>query len=393
MKTIKSTLRSLTRNCVTLPLFATTLSILTACSNPEKSGNIEPKLYFAVKTIGPSVNIQAIDHEGKLLKLTDDTKWRDLDMDISSKGDIVFVSNRKDNFKVDLNKHSESFDVFLLNAGTTQPTQISTFEETELTPKFSSNPKWLAFIKKGKEQNQLVLFDREENTTQPIFSAKIINDFSWSPDGKQIAIAYNSDTYSNLSLYTLADGVMQPVLNMPLSAPTPDHKANDNDNIMKQIAYINWSPDQKSIAYIRNPIFRGTRQLRLFNIENKSDQRISPEEVHAQNGVSWSPDNATLLYSGLVDYQFYYDEAAHKKVYRGGMHIFEHTIGGASRQLTNGEHLFKMPTYSPGGDRIAYFYSDALGERIYSLKTMDTQNGTTETLHDKVTPSSLLFWK
>ncbi|WP_045858455.1 hypothetical protein [Teredinibacter purpureus] len=374
--------------------------VIAACSEPTTQ---PARLYFAVKTIGPSVNIHSLDDNKVLTKHTDDSHWRDLSMDISPNGDIVFLSNRKDNFKVDLKKHTERLNVFLLPADSAasiepgqtaaKPLQIINHPETEASPQFDPAGNAITYLLTRNGKTELLRKATPESEAETLMVSKKIHHYHWSPDSTTIAIGHSEDEMSYLSLLHVESKRVQHLVSLPLKAPSTVYEPNDDDPFMKHVAYAKFSPNGEYIAYGRNPNFRGSRQLRLFNIKTGHDKSLSPAGAHAQDGISWAANSQSLLFSALVDYKFYYNEETHKKVYEGGMQLFHHTIDKGTTQLSQGNHLFKNPTFSPSGNQIAYLYSEALGERVYSLRTMSLSGDNIEILHKKIAPSSFLIWK
>lgn len=366
---------------------------LAGCSETPDE-NTDSHLYFSVKTIGPSVNIYSLDNAGVLNKNTDDQRWRDLEMDVSNGGDLVFLSNRKSEVKIDLNKQGENLDLFLLPKATGVLQRLTDDQVTELSPKFNPAGNAIAYIRHGEAQHELVLRKLDDaGTSQTLLTASEIANIDWAPDGSNLAVSYLEGDESRIGLLNTASGEIKVVLALPTKAPEESFKPNDYDSFMKKAGYLKWSPDGHKIAFIRNTLFRGTRQLHVLNVGSGEDKLVSPPEVQAQDGVSWSANSERLLFSGLVNYRFYYDEQQHHKVYQGGMQIFDYRYGQEAVQITSGDHLFKLPTFSPDEKRIAYFYAEKLGERIYELRTMKTDGSDIQTLQPKIAPVSPLIWQ
>jgi len=366
--------------------------LLSACSTEQPQIKADASLHFLVKTIGPSVNIRSLTADGELLAITDDDRWRDLDASYAPNGDLVFLSNRKKNHKITLKKHKETYDLFRIKAGQTDIEQLTQQQGTELAPQYSPNGEWISYILKEKQHNTFMLMPANGDKSKHLLSNKVVSNYNWAPDGESIYVAHYSDTAAYVSQIDLASGQVAHLIESTLTEPTPDYAPNDQDPVMKRFDYLKVSPDGEQLAYIRNPFHQGIRQLRVLNLKTEIDTLISKDNTHAQDGVSWSTDSRELLFSALVGYRFYYDEQAQRKVYEGGMHIFRATPKGEARQITQGDHLFRLPTFSPDNTRIAYFYSDLLAAREYSLKAMNADGSKTETLAEKISPASGLSW-
>jgi len=364
---------------------------LGACESKQAETS-NAKLYFSARNIGPSVNIYAIDASKNLQKLTDDSRWRDLGFDISSSDDIVFVSNRKAEAQINLRKFQESYDLFLLPAGAPAPVKLLEADGTEIVPRFSPDDEKVAYITHGEASQALMLLKKTDNTNPKLLQAEFVHDYSWSPDGTELAVAYSDEHHSYLSLLEVSTQKLDVLVTLPLQTSDPTHAPNDDDDLLKHIIYVSWSPDGEKLAYIRNPLFPGVRQLFLIDLKQRKPERISDAKVQVQDDISWSSDGKSLLYSALVDYNFYFNEQQQKKVYEGGMHIFRYTLNGQNEQLTKGDHVYRRPTYSPDDQSIAFFYAEDFGLRTFTLKKMKVGEAP-ETLFDKVSPLSPLIWQ
>ncbi len=387
------------------------LILCSACSdnnqspelNTSSKTDITGTIYFGARTMGPSVNIYAIEGPGqKLQKLTSDSRWRDLELDVDKNKNLIFISNRETAHQIDLHKQREVYDLFVQKAGSSEPKKLTNSDNTELSPRFSPDDRWVAYTEGNNESRTLILLNRESNEIKPLLSSKSIHSFAWSPDSKEIVVGHSDPASdfgmgkvagSYLSKVTIDSGDTAIVVALPGQLPNQDYKVTDQDPFKKSVSYVSWSPGGNYIAYIRNPLYKGIRQLFLYDLKQKTQQAISSAEAQVQDGISWSNDEQSLLYSALIDFKFYFDEQAQRKVYEGGMHIFKHELQGSSTQITDGDHMFRSPTYSPDNRHIAYFYSDKLGARTYSLKITPVDSFSPELLFEQVSPASTLIWR
>ena len=351
----------------------------------------DAKLYFSANPIGPSANIYSFSNDGSLIKHTDDSKWRDLELDVADNGDLAYISNWHKDFKIDLKKTGETFSLFLKEKDQ-QPQQYTNNGTSNYSPKFSPDGSQIAYIKRAEDHRELRIITRADRTERSLYSSKDILSIDWSPDGTKLAVGFVSETDSQLLVLEVASGRPQMLFRSKLKPDSGSAKSDLNDDL-KQVAYVSWAPDGERIAFIRNPLYKGVRQLFLFDYKTMSSRLISNPDVQVQDGIDWHSNGDTLLYSALVDYKFYYDETVYKKVYEGGMQIFTSTTSGETKQLTNGDHLFKSPVYSPDEDTIAYIYGERLGGRELVLKTMSADGENHTKLYDRVSPQSSLIWK
>lgn len=349
-------------------------------------------ILFIAKVMGPVANVYSIDESGEnLKKLTDEPRWRDLAADASVGGEIVFMSDREKDAKIDMQKHSGSYNIYKVDANGKSLMQISTGSGHEVSPKFSPDGEWIAYISKTKGKSELKLVKRDGSGTKVLASADDIPDFSWSPDSKQLSYARLDKTDSSLAILDLGSGESEALLKVSTAEAPKEHEGDGAYGV--QVASVQWSPDGEKIAYIKHPFVQGeARELRVLNLKTGKDRLVSPDKVQVQEPIVWSKDSRNVLYSALVDYKFYYDETRYKKVYEGGMHVFISALNGESRQITKGDHLFKHPVFSPDEKRIAFLYADVLSPRTLSLRTMKIDGTDIKELYSSVDKRSSLGW-
>lgn len=351
-------------------------------------------IIFTAKVLGPVCNIYAVDESGKIIKITDDAHWRDLDPDWS-KGWVSFSSNREQELKIDMYKTKEDYDVYIVRDDGKSLQKIADSPYDEVVPKLSPNGKQVGYLHQAPDKHELRVIKRNGSGGRVLDTADTILDLSWSPDGKTIAYASTRGADSMLMIVHAEGGEPRALAKVSTAPPAAGEK--NTEAFPAQIVSVQWSPLGDKIAYIRHPLRQGVaRQLRVSDLKTGRDFLVSEDAAQVQHPVVWSADGNRILYSALIGYKFYYDEKIHKKVYEGGMHIFISSLEGdkaVTRQLTKGDFLFKSPVFSPDEQQIAFLYADALEARTLSLRTMKADGTDIKEWYSSVAQRSHLRWK
>lgn len=353
------------------------------------TSNANADILFSAKIMGPVSNITKINEAKQLTKITDNIRWRDMHAHRSHDGGIVFMSNREADTRIDLKKQSENFNIYILEPKSAMPSKITDDTNHELSPRFSPNGNWIAYMLDKGSSRELHIVDRQGKNNKKLATASLILDYSWSPDSLSLSYALVEENHSALVIIDINNSKARTLVEFS-SELSAGSSVDDKRQI--QIASPAWSPDGGKIAYIKHPLYRSaTRQLMLYDIKTRQNRLISGEGVQVQEPVSWSQNSKKLLYAGLVGYKFYYDEKRHRKTYQGGMQIFL-SHDGKTQQLTQGPHLYKNPIFSPDEKRIAYLYADKLDDRTVSLNTMKLDGTSLDVLYESVAKNSTLVW-
>ena len=360
------------------------------------SQTVAADIIFAAQPMGPSSNIYAVDAEGQLNKLTDDTRWRDLMVHVGSDEALVFTSNRKENPKIDLHQRSATFNIFTLEDGSLR--KLTDDANMEAYPQFSPDGKRIVFIGYGTNSTSLQIMERNGNDRRTLATAPEITGFSWSPDGTSIAYAMQDGDRSAVEIVEInAKRTSPPRSLLEYRTSGPDKNSDPEvaakiNGFSQIVTSAQWSPDGDKIAYIVHSLKEQERVLRVIDLKSGEDRQISSSGIHVQQPITWAFDSERLLYAALVNYDFYYDEKQQEKVYEGGMHIFLSTINGQSQQLTHGDHLHNRPVFSPDGKTIAFLYGDKLDSRTLSVRVMDIDGKPAREIFSGATRDSFLYW-
>lgn len=332
------------------------------------------EILFNAKVLGPVANLYTVDESsGNLRKVTDNIRWRDLAADVNSRGAIIFSSNREPDARIDLQRHSENFNLYLSEPGQ-PPRALVSGPGQEMIPRFSPSSDLVAYLERSADGDRLMLATGDGG--EELLKADKIFDFSWAPAGGDLAVAMHLGGSSGVWRVSVKG----------------DKTRLISSGKSEQVVSAQWSPDGKHIAFVRHPLDGPGRALWVVDAKEGHEKKISAEGREVQDSISWSADGSRLLYAALVDYQFFYDEEKNKKVYRGAAHIFESDLSDTTRQLSRGKGLRRAPVYSPDEAHIAYLYADRLDARSLALRVSDRDGKGDRQLFDSVAQRSSLKW-
>ncbi len=350
------------------------------------SAPLQSDIYFSSKTIGPSTNIYAVNTDGLIKKMTRNQAWRDTNADISSQGELVFMSNRKPQSLINLNKTREDFNIFKMSVETGELNQLTFSAEIEHSPRISRDGNWITYIQKSGKFQKLMLLKNSELTPKTVSIADDIRDVCWSHNNILSFIRFNKDR-SQLILFDPTTHTQEKILEA-----TQDRTLN-KELPQGTLDAVRWSPDGKKIAYILGSNEYLSRELFVMDLWAKKSIKISDAGYQVQKPVSWSADSHNILYSALVDYQYYFDESTLQKVYKGSMQVFLSQLNGKTQQVTTGNHLHNRPTFSPNGKKIAFLFGSTLADRTLDLYIYDLENQQQQALYNQVSTDSFLLWQ
>jgi len=169
------------------------------------------------------------------------------------------------------------------------------------------------------------------------------------------------------------------------------------------------SPDGERVAFVRAG--EGGAQLQMLWLDSGRSTRLSQLPA-APSGIAWSPDGSHLAFSMLVETpkepmaklprkpegadwaepakvidQLHWRQDGAGYLKPGDRHVFVIAAdGGAPRQLTEGEHDFGNPAWTPDGDSLVFsanLDADAEHQPVRSyLYELDVDSGEIEQLTD-----------
>jgi TolB protein len=257
------------------------------------------------------------------------------------------------------------YDLYLMRPDGTKRRRITRGRAWERYPSWSPDGKWLAYIsdrsKPGNERAYEIYVIRPNGTgLRRVTHDRWIDDqLAWSPNGKQLIFS----SYRASRTYGLA------VINLN---GTGFRRLTRGLEEMPA-----WSPDGKTIAYVRHNFGAGPSgitEIWLMNPDGSNRRQLTfPPEEHPDRGPAsdsmpaWSPDGSQIAFARTYPGQGDVHRANRTYLYVIG------ADGTGTRQLTSASGN-SWPEWSPNGKRIA-FVSVRRGKA--AIYTMDA-NGSDE---------------
>ncbi|HTS12895.1 MAG TPA: hypothetical protein VMH00_12315 [Candidatus Limnocylindrales bacterium] len=227
-----------------------------------------------------------------------------------------------------------------------QPAVIVSGNNEDFSPAWSPDGKWIAFH--SHRSPRAVAEYGSSDSTDDIYLRKAddvhapelrLTDFGWeagpafwSPDGTKLLFS-SWDRNGPPGIDKLFVLTVDPQLGRVFKSerfPLPSD--------VRSAACAAWSPDGKQIAIEDN---RGgeNRTLWAVNVDGSNAERLVDYKGTTYDGVDWTSDGKTIVYSGLID---------------GHMQLFVvPSFGGSPRQLTHDSENLLHPQVSPDGKWIA----------------------------------------
>ena len=245
-------------------------------------------------------------------------------------------------------------------------------KESENTPRFSPDGKWLAFVSaRGgeKDWDQLWLMDRAGGEGKPLKGITgSVMDYAWSPDSRTIALVIldpNPDEKANAAAQAALPSPAKP--GDPAAAtPTPVSDAGDKDKPQPKPIVIDRFQFKQDIA---GYLGKKRQRLFLYEIASGAARRLTTGD-YGEALPAWSPDGARLAFVSkrttdpdrTHDFNLFVASVAAKAVEPVRITAYD----GAD----NAPNWSSRLAWSPNGREIAYLQGGPAKLIAYGVRTL-----------------------
>ena len=232
-----------------------------------------------------------------------------------------------------------------------RPLPLTSFPGYEINPALSPDGKQVAFAWNGDKQDNYDIWIKQVGSNARLQLTKHpAEDLSpaWSPDGNILAFLRRMDSERNELLLISALGGSERKLTDVVSV----------DQFKSRLPALAWSPDGRWLVVPHREPGDLTEGLFLVSTQTDEKRRLTrpPTNVVHDFAPSFSPDGRTLLFS-----RFSFSDTAAEMLLLSLSKDFAPV--GEARSLKTGEQFVRSPVWTPDGRSIVYLAAPSVGDR------------------------------
>jgi Tol biopolymer transport system component len=247
---------------------------------------------------------------------------------------IVFSSDR-----------DGDYDLYAIEAGMDRPSRLTNTARDERSPAISPDGRTIAYVVGTEPERDIWLMDADGSDRRGLITGSADDiDPAWSSDGRRLAYASgvpaygatpSPNSYDIFEVRFRGPGLDDPVVRNVTARPAVE-------------SYPSWRPGTRQLAIASN-YSGGNREIIVIDADDSSSQRRLTNDFAYNLNPDWSPDGKTIVYVRRP-----FDPSAVAQRGIPDIQLVE-ARGGNPRALTRTPRIHEQdPEWSPDGRAIAY---------------------------------------
>jgi dipeptidyl aminopeptidase/acylaminoacyl peptidase len=297
---------------------------------------------------------------------------------------------------VDSTKDKRDSNIWMTSWDGTQTVQLTSSKESESTPRWSPDGRYLAFLasRQDDEHDQVWLLDRRGGEAPRLTELKGgVNSMEWSPDSKRIALvaAIESDSTKAdttkkrpvvIDRYLYKEDVEGYLTTSRTHLLLFDIATKKVDTLTSGDANDDgprWSPDGTRIAFVRSSIpepgtGEGSDVYVVAAAPGATPKQLTAFPGPDNGALSWSPDGAWVAFFRTDDPRWYAYQMAKLAIVRSD--------GSTPARVLTGQfdRPLDAPTFSADGQSVLVMVDD---DRAVYLARVNVASGAVERLDNE----------